>query len=96
MAIIPIHVRKNLVEDMLLDGGSGINIIIEDIWKKLGLSTPRLAPYTLRMADHTLIKPIGLICDLKIHIHGIPYVVTFIIMCNNVLDSNYSMLLRRP
>jgi hypothetical protein len=34
MAIILIHVRKNLVEDMLLDGGSGINIIIQDIWKK--------------------------------------------------------------
>jgi hypothetical protein len=34
--------------------------------------------------------------DLKIHIHGIPYIVTFIVMKNNVLDSKYSMLLSQP
>jgi hypothetical protein len=34
--------------------------------------------------------------DLKIYIHGIPYIVTFTIMWNNVLDGNYSMLLGQP
>jgi hypothetical protein len=48
------------------------------------------------MANHTLTKPIGLIWYLKIHIHGIPYIATFIVMCNNILDSNYSMLFRHP
>jgi hypothetical protein len=31
MAVIPIHVGKNLVKDVLLDGGFGVNIIIEDL-----------------------------------------------------------------
>ncbi len=31
MAVIPIHVGKNLVEDVLLDGGSSVNIITEDL-----------------------------------------------------------------
>jgi hypothetical protein len=48
------------------------------------------------MVDKIITKPIGLIKDLKIHIHGIPYIVTFTIMKNNVLDSNYSMLLGQP
>jgi len=48
------------------------------------------------MIDQTLTKPIGLIQDLKIHIRGIPYVVTFIVMKNNVLDANNSMLLGCP
>jgi hypothetical protein len=48
------------------------------------------------MANQTIIKPIGLIKDLKIHIHKIPYNATFTIMKNNVLDSSYSMLLGRP
>jgi hypothetical protein len=61
MAIIPVHVGKNLVEDVLLDGGLGVNIITKDLRKKLGLSIPKPAPYTLRMVDHTLTKPIGLI-----------------------------------
>jgi hypothetical protein len=41
-------------------------------------------------------KPLGIIKNLKIHIHGIPYVTTFIVLQNNVVDSNYFMLLGRP
>jgi len=37
----------------------------------------------------------GLIHDLQIYIHNIPCVVTFIILQNNVMDSNYSMSLGR-
>ncbi len=33
---------------------------------------------------------------MKIHIHGIPYITTFIVLKNNVVDFSYSMLLGRP
>jgi len=33
---------------------------------------------------------------VKIFVHGIPYMVTFTIININVLDSNYSMLLKCP
>jgi hypothetical protein len=48
------------------------------------------------MAYQTIAKPLGLIKDLKILVHGIPYVVTFTIIQSSVLDSSYSMLLGRP
>jgi hypothetical protein len=32
------------------------------------------------MADQTIANPLGLIKDLKILVHGIPYAVTFILM----------------
>ncbi len=35
------------------------------------------------MANQTLAKPLGLILDLKIFFHGIPYTFTF-----NVINSN--------
>jgi hypothetical protein len=40
--------------------------------------------------------PQGIIKKLKIHIHGIPYIATFTILRNNVVDSSYYMLLGRP
>jgi hypothetical protein len=43
-----------------------------------------------------MIRPLGIIINLKIHIHGIPYVATFIVLQNNVVDSSYFMLLGRP
>jgi hypothetical protein len=38
-------------------------------------------------------KPLGIIKNLKIHIHGIPYVATLSILQNNVVDFSYSMLI---
>jgi hypothetical protein len=43
-------------------------------------------PYIFRMVNQTFIKLIRLIKDLKIHIHGIAYIITFTTMRNNVLD----------
>jgi hypothetical protein len=48
------------------------------------------------MANQTIIKPLGIIRDLKIFVHGIPYIVTFIIINSSILDFNYSMLLGCP
>jgi hypothetical protein len=39
---------------------------------------------------------VGLIRDLKIYAHDIPYIIMYIILHNSVVDSNYSMLLGRP
>jgi hypothetical protein len=48
------------------------------------------------MVNQITTKLIGLIKNLKIHIHGISYVITFIIIQYNVLDVSYSILLGRP
>ncbi len=81
---------------MLLDGGFGVNIIIEQMRLRLGFPKFKPAPYNLRMVDQTTTKLMGLIKDLKIYVHGIPYITTFTILQNIVVDSSYSMLLGRP
>jgi hypothetical protein len=96
MTIIQVYIRKNTIEDVLLDGHFGVNIIAERLKLRLGLPKPKLAPYNLRMVDQTTTKPVGLIRDLKIYVHGIPYITMFIIFQNSVVDSNYSMLLGKP
>ncbi len=48
------------------------------------------------MANQIMAKPLGLIKDLEIFVHGIPYIVTFIVINNNVINCSYSMLLGRP
>jgi hypothetical protein len=65
---------------------------------KLTLGFPKLkhALYNMKMADQTTTKPIGLIRDMKIYVHGIPYIIMFIVLQNNVVDFSYSMLLGRP
>ncbi len=80
----------------MIDGGASVNIITENLKTKLGLPKPRLAPYNLIMVDQSMTRPLGIIKNLKIHIHGIPYIATFIVLKNTVIDFSYSMLLERP
>jgi hypothetical protein len=96
MAIIQIQVGKNIIVDVLIDGGANVNVITKNLITKLGLPKPRPTPYHLRMVDQSMTKPLGIIKNLKIHIHGIPYITTFIVLKNNVVDYNYYMLLGRP
>ncbi len=95
MVVIHVQVRKNFIENVLLDGDSRVTIIMKKLRVQLGLSKPKPTPYNLPMANQTITKPLGLIKDLKILVHGIPYVVTFIMIQSSVLDSSYSMLLGR-
>jgi hypothetical protein len=65
---------------VLLDGGFGVNIITKWLRLRLGLPKPQPVPYNMKMANQTTTKPMGLIRDLKIYVHGIPYIITLIIL----------------
>jgi hypothetical protein len=51
MVIIQVQVGKNIVEDVLLDGGASVNIITDNLRTKLGLPKPRPTPYHLKLAN---------------------------------------------
>ncbi len=42
------------------------------------------------------VSKMGLIRNLKIYVHNIPYIIMFVVLQNSVIDYNYSMLLGRP
>ncbi len=96
MTMIHVQVDKNFIDDVLIDGGPKVNIITKNLQIQLGMSKPNSMPYNLRMANHTIAKPLGLTRDLKIFVHEIPYTITFTIINSNVKNSNYSMLLGCP
>jgi hypothetical protein len=86
-------VGKNTIEDVVLNGGLGVNMITNFFCNKLGLPKPKPTPYNLRMVDQTTFKLVGLIQNMKIMLYGVPYVMTFMVLQNNVMDVNYLMLL---
>ncbi len=80
MIVIRVHVTKNFIKDVFLDGGFGINIMTERLHVQLRLFKPKPTSYNLHMVDQTIAKPLGLIKVLKIYVHGIPYIITFTII----------------
>ncbi len=73
-----------------------MNINTKNLRIQLSLLRLSPTPYNLCMAYQTIAKPLDLIRDLKIFVCGIPYTIIFSIINSSVLDSSYSMLLRRP
>ncbi len=71
------QIGKNIIEDVLLDGGFGVNFITKQLKLRLGLPKPKSTPYNLMMVDQTTTKLVRSIHDLKIYVHGIPYVIKF-------------------
>ncbi len=70
---------KNIIDDVFLDGGLGVNINIEQSKTRLTLLKPILAPYNLWRINQTTTKSVGLNRDLKMYVHGIPHIGTFTI-----------------
>lgn len=95
MVIIEVHIGKNVVDDVLLDGGARVNAIIDGLKCKLKLPPHQLASFNLKMVDFSYIKLIRIIPNVEIWIHDIPYIVTFTIM-NKAIDPIYFMLSGHP
>jgi hypothetical protein len=51
MDVIQMYIGRNIIEDVFLDGGLGVNIIIEILKIRLGLLKLKPTPYNLRMAN---------------------------------------------
>ncbi len=68
--MIQVQVGKNFIDGVFIDGGFGVNIITKKLRIQLGLPKPNLTPYSLQMAYQTIAKPLGLIRNLKIFVHG--------------------------
>ncbi len=77
MAIIHVQGRKNFIEDVLLDGGFGININMEKLRIQLILSKPKLAPYNLHMVDQTITNHVSVMKIYMILHHDVDPKKTF-------------------
>ncbi len=42
MVVIQVHIDKNIIDDVFLDGGFRLNIIIKQLRARLGLPKPKL------------------------------------------------------
>jgi hypothetical protein len=49
--VIQVQVGKKFMDDVLIDGGSKVNMITENLRIQLGLPKPNPTPYNLHMAN---------------------------------------------
>lgn len=58
---VTMRIGLNKVKGTIVDGGSAINVILEEMWEKMGKPRVELAHYTLTITNQTQVKSLGTI-----------------------------------
>ena len=85
-----------VIPNVLVDGGSGINILHFQTMEKLDLSLTGPSPFVSNMANQCPEVPLGEITNCRIQTGGEEYVVTSHVIRMQSLKDSYPMLLGRP
>ena len=93
MPMISIIVKNRRVPNVLIDGGSGVNIITDTLRRKLGLKP---APFTIEMANQRKVMPKGIIRDVRLDVGGIVIRTTLTVIDMVSTEDSYSLLLGKP
>ena len=77
---IQVEFEGKIINEVLVDGGSGVNILLEAMYKKMG--SPRLepAPFQVKMADQRIVQPLGVLKRQKMVVGWIMLLCSF---CNS-------------
>ena len=93
---IEVMVVDKVVPDVLIDGGSRLNIMPKHTLKHLGLHLTGLFLFIINMMNPTSSVPVGMIKDCRIHTRGGEYIVTFHVIKMHSTKDIFPILLGRP
>ena len=84
------------IDRVLLNGGSGVNILLESIYLKHGGQNLHPTPFQVKMVDQRRLRPLGLLKDQEIFVAELKYKVNFVVLKMHADNLAYPMLLGRP
>ena len=83
-------IESYIIDRALFDLGSSVNLLPYFVYKELGLRELNPTRITLELADRSIKIPRGIIEDVLIQIDAIYYLVDFIILNTQLVESKFS------
>lgn len=80
LAVVEMGILGTVLTDTIVDGGSGVNVLPEDIWKKLGQPTLWPPTFQLLIVDQHGIKPLGTLMAQPVTIGTQPFLLDFVVI----------------
>ena len=93
---ITVEYKGVSIDQVLIDGGAGVNITTEATCRRMGWLDWEPAPFLVRMADQRRVRPLGLLKGVVIDVAGIQFVMSFVVLCMEDSIAEYNLLLGRP
>lgn len=92
---IKVEFDGRIFEEVLLDGGSGVNILLEMVYLSMAVQNLDPAPFQVKMADQRRLQPLGILKEQRITISGLHFKVNFVVLRMQAKEISYPMLLGR-
>ncbi|MCO5577846.1 hypothetical protein L7F22_031681 [Adiantum nelumboides] len=96
LPVISVKMEKMFMPGVLIDGGSGVNVLPEETCRKLNITCWDPAPFQVKMADQRRIQPLGIVRNTVIEIGGLKFKVNFVVLQLEESSQSYPMILGRP
>ena len=93
---IAIQYRGMVIENVLIDGGAGVNIVTKTNCEKFGWQDWLLVPFLVRMADQWRVRPLGILRNIFLDIGGISFSMAFVVLSMEDTLEEYNIILGRP
>jgi len=74
-----VEVEGCSIPNMPIDGGSGVNLMLEETAFDLGVTTFEAMEQVLRMADQSKVNPVGKLSQVPTRIGGKDYLLNYVI-----------------
>ncbi|RYA56905.1 retropepsin-like aspartic protease, partial [Enterobacter cloacae complex sp. CH23B] len=94
-ATLPIT-TKGLTVKGVLDGGAGVSMVTKSCWESMGRPHLEATSVVVKMANGSIVTPIGMLKDLRIKVLGHKVRQTFIVMDFSKHPMSFEMILGRP
>ncbi|MCO5591948.1 hypothetical protein L7F22_045941 [Adiantum nelumboides] len=94
--VISVKMEQMFMPGVLIDGGSGVNVLPEETCRKLNITCWDPAPFQVKMADQRRIQPLGIVRNTVIEIGGLKFKVNFVVLQLEESSQSYPMILGRP
>ena len=92
---IVVEVEGCIIPKVSVDGGSGVNLMLEDTAFDLGYTSFEETNQILRMADQSKVIPVGRLSQVPTRIGEVTYLQNFVIIRVST-GKPFPMLLGRP
>ncbi len=95
LLVVQVRIGKFGVQNVLLDGRCGVNIILKSLRKKVGLRISQPIPFVVIMVEQRKVQPLGLIRNLKINLGSCVYKILVTTLNMEMGIEAYSMFMGR-
>ncbi|KAH7432386.1 hypothetical protein KP509_07G020200 [Ceratopteris richardii] len=94
--IVTLTFRGKTFIGVIIDGGSGINLMIHYTMLLLGLKMTKKASFTMTLVYESRVQPLGIVEQVLVLIQKIQFFLSFVVVDVPCMEGGYPLLIGRP